>query len=228
MTMFNPCTKWTLLLVAVLLLSACQPAETPVPTPDADTIRTAAVLTVEAELTQQAILNPTSTATATLEPSPTPDIPTLMPLGEETPTLPAGVVPPAQATATQAPPAAPTAPDRATWVSNVPADGAVIQPGQKFEIRWTIRNTGTTTWNTNYTVRFFAGNLNPVNNTVKFRGETKPEAAAEIVVEVIAPTTPGEYYGWWKLTNAQGVNFGDVDLTIKVAGAATPTATPNP
>jgi len=230
MTMIQKSTGLLLLLAAVLLLAACRPAQALEPTPDADMIRTAAVLTVEAELTEQALSNPTptNTDTPTPEPTATSDIPTLMPLSLETQSSENGGPTAAQPSATQAPPPASSVPDKATWISNIPADGAVLQPGQKFEIRWTVRNTGSTTWNTSYTIRFFSGNINTVKNTYNFRGETKPESTVELIVEAVAPTAPGEYYTWWKLTNDQGVNFGDVDLYIKVEGAVVPTATSNP
>jgi hypothetical protein len=229
MTMIRNSTGLSLLLAAVLLLAACSPTQAPEPTPDADMIRTAAVMTVEAELTQQALLNPTSTSTNTPTPEPTAtvDIPTLVPLGQETQTTDGAGTVPSLATATQAPPPASTAPDKAAWISNTPADGAVLLPGQRFEIKWTVKNIGTTTWNTSYSVRFFSGNINTVLNSYNFRGETKPDGTAELIVEAIAPSTPGDYFTWWKLTNDQGVNFGDVDLSIKVSGTA-PTATTSP
>jgi hypothetical protein len=226
MTTIRKFSGVSLLLVAVLLLAACRPTQELEPTPDPDMIRTAAVQTVAAELTQQALLNPTptSTDTPTPEPTATSDIPTLVPLGQETQSAEGAGALPEQA-ATQAPPQPGVAPDKAEWVSNVPADGTVLQPGQKFDIKWTVKNTGTTTWNTSYTVRYFSGNISTVKNTYNFRAETKPDGTAELIVEAVAPSTPGDYFTWWKLTNDQGVNFGDVDLAIKVAGAAVPTAT---
>jgi hypothetical protein len=220
---------WACLLFGtILLLTACRPSEPPEPTPDADMIRTAAVLTVEAELTQQALLNPTATSTEipTPEPSATSNVPTLMPIGEGTQTTDDNGTNPALQTATQAPPPASTTPDKADWISNSPADGTVLQPGQSFEIKWTVKNSGTTTWNTTYAIRFFSGNITTAKNIYNFRSETKPDGTAEFIVEATAPTVPGDYYTWWKLTNAEGINFGDIDLSIKVAGAVVPSATP--
>jgi hypothetical protein len=221
-------SAWACLLFGVvLLLAACRPSESPEPTPDAAMIRTAAVLTVEAELTQQALLNPTATSTytPTPEPSPTSNVPTLMPIGEGTQTTDNGTSPALQ-TATQAPAPASTAPDKAAWVSNSPVDGTILQPGQNFEIKWTVKNSGTTTWDKTYAIRFFSGNITTAKSIYNFRAETKPDGTAEFIVEATAPTVPGDYYTWWKLTNAEGINFGDIDLSIKVAGAVVPSATP--
>jgi hypothetical protein len=90
MTTIRKFARGILLLTAVLTLAACGPSVEPEPTPDADMIRTAAVMTVEAELTQQALMNPTPTQTNTPEPTATSDIPTLMPLSLETQTTDAG------------------------------------------------------------------------------------------------------------------------------------------
>jgi hypothetical protein len=229
MTTIRKYAGLSLLLTLVVLLSACRPTAAPAePTPDADMIRTAAVETVAAELTEQARLNPTATATdiPTPEPTPTSAIPTLVPLGMETQTNNGSGDAPQQV-ATQAPPPAGVLADKADWIANVPADGAAVQPGQKFEVRWTVRNSGTTTWNTNYKVRFFSGNISTPKSEYSFRAETKPGAVAEIVIEAVAPSEPGEYFTWWKLTNEQGANFADVDLAIKVEGKL-PTATPSP
>jgi hypothetical protein len=219
-----------MLFAALMLLAACGPTETPEPTPDPDMIRTAAVLTVEAELTQQALLNPTATNTVspTPEPSPTSEVPTLMPIGEGTQAAGESGTTTLPQVATQAPAPGATAPDKAAWVSNSPADGTTLQPGQRFEIRWTVKNSGTTTWNTSYSVRFFSGNITTDKNLYNLRSETKPDGTAEIIVDATAPTTPGDYFTWWKLTNDQGVNFGDIDLAIKVAGTVAATATTAP
>jgi hypothetical protein len=229
MTTIRKFARGILLLTAVLTLAACGPSVEPEPTPDADMIRTAAVMTVEAELTQQALMNPTPTQTNTPEPTATSDIPTLMPLSLETQTTDAGAALPGQAGATQAaPPPAAGAPDKAEWISNSPTDGSVLQPGQKFEIKWVVKNSGTTTWTTDYTVRFFSGNIPTDKSLYNLRAETKPGGTVEIIVSATAPTAAGDYYTWWKITNDQFANFGDIDLSIKVGGTAAPTATTAP
>jgi hypothetical protein len=192
-----------------LLLAACGPTETPEPTPDADMIRTAAVLTVEAELTQQALLNPTATNTVspTPEPSPTSEVPTLMPIGEGTQAAGESGTTPALQTATQAPPPGATAPDKAEWVSNSPADGTTLQPGQRFEIRWTVKNSGTTTWNTSYSVRFFSGNITTDKSLYNLRSETKPDGTAEIIVDATAPNDTRRLFHLVEIDQRAGRQF---------------------
>jgi hypothetical protein len=119
--------------------------------------------------------------------------------------------------------------DKASWVSNQPADGSEIGAGGKFNLTWTITNTGTTTWTSEYTARFFYGTQLNDTTVVYFPSSVAPGETASIVLKnAVAPTANGEYHTWWKLTNAGGQNFGDVDFTFhvgKVSASATPTAT---
>ena len=213
------------LLVMVTLLVACQPRTPVEPTLDAQAIYTAAAQTVQAELTQSALLTPQATntipPTATLEQV----IPTLAPINSNdnssatatgTPVVVFTLAPvPGAATATLAV-AGGAAADKAEWVSNDPPDGALVLPKAAFDIVWTVRNTGTTTWNKNYVARFFIGTKFHEASSYAIREEVKPGATTRIIVDAIAPSTVGDYQTWWKLTNDQGQNFGDLTLNIRV------------
>jgi hypothetical protein len=50
-----------------------------------------------------------------------------------------------------------TSADAATFVSETILDGTTIAAGQPFTKSWTIRNSGTTTWNSNYRLRWVSG-----------------------------------------------------------------------
>lgn len=214
-------TGLLLLLVSILLLSACGSGAAKSPTPDANAIYTAAAQTVQAELTQVAALTPSATVTpqptATRQPTATVAVsPTLAA------TLPAGL--PGAGTSQ----ARPTVPDKAEWIANTPADNAVIAPGEKFQIVWRVKNTGTTTWTTQYTYRFFGGDRFHTQDSYNLSAEVKPNEEARLVVDAVAPTSAGEYRTNWVLTNAEGVNFYPIYLIIKVqtsASTSAPTAT---
>ena len=47
--------------------------------------------------------------------------------------------------------------DKAVWQSQSPEDGTHIDAGAEFDITWFMTNTGTTTWTTDYSLRYFAG-----------------------------------------------------------------------
>lgn len=218
-----------LLLVSALVLGACTPEKAPEPTVDTNAIFTAAAQTVQAQLTETAAALPTATETASPEPTNTLELPTLAPAGADAAGLmtatPLFTLAPLPGAATATLPL-PSSGDKAEWVGQSPADDTQLNPGQKFDIVWTIRNVGTKTWNKSYTIRYFAGDKLSERNTYNFRAEVKPGETTTVIADAIAPAKVGEYYTWWKLVNDQGQNFGDVDLRIKI-GKPNYTATPD-
>jgi hypothetical protein len=206
-------------------------------------IYTAAASTVQAQLTQNAALTPS--ATATEEPTqtlavPTADstLPTLPLPGSQTQLAPAGTQPalslplasltpmggqPAQSGIKQI---------SAQWVSNDPPDGAVIEAGTNFDIIWKVKNTGTKTWTKDYTYQHFLYDRLSDNTSYKLKAEVKPGAVASIIVDGVAPTTSGKYSTWWKLKDDQGQNIGDMTLDIVVVQPGetpgVPTSSPTP
>lgn len=200
-----------LLIALTLTMAACARAET-TPTPLPEMVYTQAAQTVQAGLTQTAALLPTSTPTET--PAPTSTV---------TPTLAVTATMSGSPTNTKAPTGSgPTVADKASWVSQNPADGTVLSPGQEFTMTWTIKNIGTTTWNTSYQLRYYLADatLRFSASDIKFPKEVKPGDTVDLSVNMKAPTSGGDYRTQWVLTNDQGINFYPVDLTIKVSGAA--------
>jgi hypothetical protein len=188
-------------------------------------------------------------ATATITPFPliseTPGVPTaILGSGAILPTLPGPQTTDESTTgtpATVAPTldqaAAPTLPksqaaDKATWIANDPPDSALVTTGAKFDITWTMKNSGTTTWNKKYTIRYFSGNIIMEHKTFDFRAVVNPGDNGTFIVDAIAPSKAGTYSVWWKMTNDLGQNFGDMSLTIKVVKPDTTpvpdTKTPSP
>lgn len=188
-------------------------------------------------------------ATATITPFPlitdTPGVPTaILGSGAILPTLPGPQTTDVSLTGTPASAAptldqslAPTLPksaaaDKATWVANDPPDNALVTTGAKFDITWTMKNSGTTAWNTKYSIRYFSGNIIMEHKQFDFRAAVNPGDTGNFIVDAIAPSKPGTYSVWWKMTNDLGQNFGDMSLTIKVVSPGTTaeadTATPKP
>ncbi len=222
-------TGGLILLVSVLILAACTPGETPVPTVDTNMIFTAAAQTVQAQLTETAAAAPTATGTATPPPQATValEVPTLAPIGSGTNTSGLLTATPlftlaALPGASTATPALPASGDKAEWVDQSPADGTEMGTSTKFDIKWTVKNTGTTTWNKNYTIRQYAGDKLSEKNVYNFREETKPGSSTTVIADGVTPKSTGSYHTIWVLTNDQGQNFYTVDLTIQIGK---PTAT---
>lgn len=140
------------------------------------------------------------------------------------------------------PPAACT--DRAKFVSDgdVP-DGRTFTPGEAFIKTWKIKNIGTCTWTTAYSMIYDHGEKMDGSDPLAFPKSIAPGEIMDIPAKFIVPITPGTYTGYWKFKNNNGVVFGLVPfglgqdnqklfwVKIKVASTgssstATPTAIP--
>ena len=208
-------------LALVFLLAACNfPGSTQSGKDSPEAVYTQAAQTVQAALTAQ---GPRTTPTQPPAALPTVSIPTQAP-------------PPSNPT--QAPPSNPTQPpapaptstikvdDAAQFVSQSPSDGTSIPAGQAFKTVWVLKNVGKTTWTTQYHLRPFIQVTFGGPAQVFLPKEVKPGEEVSIEVPMTAPDSLGEQKTIWVLTNATGVNFFPLDLTIKIITA--PTATPKP
>lgn len=186
------------LVVFASLLYACGSSTPAEPTVDVNAIRTFAAETVAAEFTQTArAVPPTSAATTTDAAT---DAPQATALSTET------AVPtnnPFEST-----PTAITC-DNAIWVADVTVpDGTEMTPGQDFVKTWMIKNTGSCTWDTSYTLihgydEKLEGIAEPLTNAVA------PGEEVEVSVRFKAPATTGEHRSYWRMQNAGGSAFGE-------------------
>lgn len=199
----------SILLSLLLGMSACNLPSNATPTHGADVALTSAAQTVEANMTQAAILNP-------------PTIPPTSTLGFSTATL---------AIATTRVPANTAVPtqtcDVAQFIDDVTIpDGTVLEPNETFTKTWRLKNTGTCSWTTSYAIVFSSGDSLGGPATQTLTGNVNPGQSLDISVNLKAPATPGNYRGYWKLRNGSGVLFAQFYVDIKVASATpTPTAT---
>lgn len=176
-------------LLSLIFLSSCNagnPAE-PAPTAvDVGAIQTSAVETIVAPITQTAAAF-TPPPTLTVAPSDTPAS-TLSPTPAGTPT--------------------PSICDNLAFVSDstVP-DNTQMPAGQAFVKTWKVKNSGSCTWKTNYTIILGWGDKMG-GQTTSLPVEVAPNTEVEISVTLKAPTKSGTYYGYWRLQNNNGYRFG--------------------
>ncbi len=105
--------------------------------------------------------------------------------------------------------------DSATFISDITLpDGTIVSPGQALHKIWRVRNSGTSTWNSGYELVFVGGDQMGASNSVPVP-TIAPGATADVAVDIIAPSAPGTYVGYWQLRNDQGVFFGP-RLWIKI------------
>lgn len=178
---------------------------------DPQAVYTQAVQTLQAQLTQQAFDNLVKqltqsaaqpTATATLPPaSPTATLPTST-----------QVVP----TATSAPPTSqPTATsvpipcNQAEFVGDVTiSDGTIFTPGSKFTKVWRLRNTGSCTWDDDYSLVYVSGDRMKGTRELLLDEVVRPGGRLDVSVDLEAPNSAGRYQGFWMLSDHTGARFG--------------------
>ena len=183
---------YTVALIIMTTLSACNlPTSGASEEKQAADIQTAAAETVSAQLTENALLEPTATATTA---------PTNTPEASATP----------EATNTEAPTdTAESACDAIFFVTDVTVpDGTEFTSGSNFTKTWRLRNVGTCTWTTDYDLVFDSGEAMGAPAAQSLAGSVAPGIEVDISVEFTAPNDPGTYVSNWKLRNDSGVVFG--------------------
>lgn len=184
----------------IVLLSACFPAPQPTQNPDevANQVATAVALTISAAQAQTEAAQPIPTNTTlptqtdSAPPSATPIIPTATPFV---------IVPP---TSTLAPggggggaPAPKPALD-CTPVNNKPRDNTVFHKNDTFDIKWTIKNTGTKTIPAKLDVKYFSGpDMAPGQSPFELPEDIKPGETYVIDLDGAAPDKLGFHVMTW-------------------------------
>lgn len=198
-----------LVILLVLLLSACNLPSSGTETESADAVLTAAAETVEANLTQAAAANPTITDTTT---------PTDVTLTATNTTTPISVTLTAP-TNTLTETTTPQICDKSDFVADITIpDGMVLNPNEPFTKTWRLKNAGTCSWTPSYALVFSNGDPMSGPATQALTGNVNPGQTVDISVNLIAPDQQGSYMGYWKLRNAAGALFAQFYVEIKVTG----------
>jgi hypothetical protein len=185
-------TFLSILMLVPLLLTSCGGAGA-----EADTIATAVAMTVVAQETER--------AEATNTPRPTEAGSTSTP--ETTTTAPTA--------ATFSPPTAPGSTGSvqqcqvvANLVGETIPDGTIFQPGETFQKTWRLKNNGTCTWNSSYKIVYWSGDLMGASREYPLSRLVAPGEEVEIPLSLTAPTSNGNFSGYWKLQSEWGTAFG--------------------
>src|SRR4030042_5520432 len=108
-----------------------------------------------------------------------------------------------------APVAAASACDWAQVVADVTVpDGTTFAANTAFTKTWRIKNIGTCTWTTSYSLVFDSGSKMGGPTSVNLPKSVAPGQTVDISISLTAPSSAGHYIGYWKFKNASGVLFG--------------------
>lgn len=200
-----------LLILSLVLITACQSASSALPAEDVSAIRTQAVQTAVMEITVQAVLHPSVPASqipveeTALPAAPVEPIITTSPLTEsfnvEPNNLSVNSVPPDAAQ--------PLDVYQCEFVSQSPLDKPQAA-GANYDVVWTIRNTGVATWNTReYQIKWLGGSdLSPCRQYA-LPGNIAPSESVEIIVDIKIPPNPSDdmLLTRWGIVNDNGDVF---------------------
>lgn len=110
--------------------------------------------------------------------------------------------------------------DWAQYIKDVTVpDGTGFTPGAEFTKTWRLRNIGTCTWNSYYDLVFDEGDGMNGDASVPIDEVVYPGNTVDVSVDLVAPTEPGKYRGYYKLRNQHNAVFGiggDADLPFWV------------
>lgn len=180
-----------------------------------DQIAKSVVLTVDAQV-------PLSTPTAEVVPTATPiTIPTFTPV---VPTVtPVAIIPPSGGGSGGSSSGGASSPKSKIYscaiVAEKPYDGASFRPGDSFDKSWTIKNTGSATWEAGWEFEYKGGeDMSPTGDFL-IGQQVKPGGTITLVIEVDAPKITQKDSGkvfvmTWSLNN--GSHFCTPYVAIKV------------
>ena len=106
------------------------------------------------------------------------------------------------------PPVTTTCKDAAEYIGDDGTDGTTYAPNTAFTKTWTVKNTGTCTWDSSYLVYQISGpymTQQPGYWLVAPENTVEPGQTVDIHVGMTSPPMKGNYKSYWGLKNAYGV-----------------------
>ena len=179
-------------ILFLTLLTSCGTASTPAPTPDLNVlvqlVAQRVVETVQVELTQSALANPTATMAPTLAPQPsnTP-VPTLAILAATATSKPVG--------------------DKAEFLYAVtfPDNRYTFVPNEEINIAWGLKNVGSLTWTPGYKLVYVGGEAFTSRYEIPLGKAVAPGDKAEFSFGAFGSEELGAHTTYFQLVNDGGV-----------------------
>ena len=173
-----------ILIVIIMGLTACNVIANPTEEAALPTATVTVVLPTSIPATEVATL----TVPATSAPSDTPPAPTALPSGTPVPA---------------------TCTDAASFVADVTVpDGTIMASATDFNKTWRVKNTGTCTWTSAYSLVFTDGTLFTLSDSMALPSTVAPGQTTDLSMSMTSPIYPATYESDWKLRNPDGVFFG--------------------
>lgn len=132
---------------------------------------------------------------------------------------------------TTTPTAEPSCFDHVTFIQDVTIpDGTFIGEGESFEKIWRLKNTGSCTWTTDYSLVFHEGDFGGLLEKVALTAQVQSGEVVDLSASMVAPLIRGSFQSFWMLENAEGERFGigedgDKPFWVKIDVGMTPSPT---
>ncbi len=107
-----------------------------------------------------------------------------------------------------------------------PVNGAVVLPNQFMHLDVTLRNTGTTTWQTTYKVIDTSANPMTVQQEYFLPYAVAPQGTVVLSIFMTAPQELGSYTESFRIQDTYGAVFGNFDYVLTVGGFSSITEIP--
>jgi hypothetical protein len=96
-----------------------------------------------------------------------------------------------------------------TFIADVTIpDGMIVAPGSKFTKTWRVRNDGNCVWDRNYSLTFAQGDSLGAPTNIPLTSSVVPGQSVDFSIDMVAPTTLGNYFSYWRISTPYGGSFG--------------------
>lgn len=107
-----------------------------------------------------------------------------------------------------------------------------VDPGEKIEKGWRLRNSGTCVWDGSYFIKYVRGSSQDSQmqgQPTTLDDEVESGETYDMYVDLVAPQESGEHVGYWQMFNASSEAFGQtvwVAVKVRSTEPEVPTETP--
>jgi hypothetical protein len=95
-------------------------------------------------------------------------------------------------------------------------DDTLMAPNEAFTKMWRIRNDGTCTWTTSYSVYFDSGSQMGASSSIPLTRNVYPGETYDISIPMTAPSGAGTYTSNWKMKDQNGTSFITSPLYVRI------------
>jgi hypothetical protein len=114
-----------------------------------------------------------------------------------------------------------------TFMSDISIpDGMIIAPGTTFTKTWRVRNDGNCVWDQKYSLVLDKGDALSSVTSFPLTKVVNPGDSMDISIDMVAPTTAGDYTGYWHIATPfggfMGVGSYNQSLIVKITVTSKP------